>query len=340
MLTINPKQFEEINEEIWNELRSYILEPRTMKKGSIKGKSIEKKYDEDLMEIDTVLLVGGSTRIYKIRDILSEIFGSEKLDTTLDADTCVAQGAAFHAANECKFLSDASQLTFSDIIPFAIGIEVQGSKFEPIIKEGSTIPTTAEKVFTTMTDNQTNVAIRVAQGQRVSFKDNHYLGNFNLNLAKPEPRGVPQIKIIVEVQPNNQFTVRAEEINSGNKAKAEFSRYDASLSPDKIKEMQDEYEKHKDDDEKLRDLFKVQDQYNSIVYQAKQTAGTIEDEAVKKGILSEVAKIEAWYGANKDHTKESLKARIDEFNAAIAKLTGGEAPTDDQTQQEDGKDEL
>ncbi|KAF7696463.1 Heat shock protein [Cucumispora dikerogammari] len=337
-LTITSEEFNKINEKFWNEFKSYIKEPTNAADGCKFGESIEKFCGHNIEEVNTVLLVGGSTRIYKIRDILIEIFGSSKIDTSLNADTCVAQGAAYHAAAECKYLSDASQLTFSDIIPFCIGIEVQGSMFEAIIKDGSTIPTTADKTFTTMVDGQKSVIIKVAQGLRARFEDNHYLGNFVLELSNPQPRGVPQIKVVVQVQPNNQFTVIAKEEPSGKTAKADFNRYDASLSPEKIKEMKDSYEKHKAEDEKLKELFALQSHYNSIVYQAKQTVNGIEDESLKKSINSEIVKLEAWYGANKDHTVQTLQKRIDEFNSKLAELTGGEVPKE--AAKEEDKDEL
>lgn len=337
-LEMTPAEFEKINEKVWNELKSYIKEPKTKSPGSVSGKSIEKFFGHNIEEVNTVLLVGGSTRIYKIRDILIEIFGSDKLDTTLDADTCVAQGAAYHAATECKFLSDASQLTFSDIIPFCIGIEVQGAMFEAIIKDGSTIPTTADKTFTTMTDNQKSVIIRVAQGLRTRFADNHYLGNFVLELSKPEPRGVPQIKIIVQVQPNNQFTVMAEEVATGKSAKAEFDRYDASLSAEKIRQIKEDYEKNKEGDKKVKDLINLQSQYNSIVYEAKQKVNGLEDDKLKKDLNNEIIKLESWYAANTDHTYETLQNRINDFNKAISKITGGE--TVQQEPKEETKDEL
>lgn len=341
-LSMTPEEFEKINQQFFNELRSYIEEPKVMKKGSVKGKSIEKFYEKGKIEkqIDVVLLVGGSTRIYKVRDILSEIFGSEKLDMSLDADTCVAQGAAYHAATECGYLSDASQLTFSDIIPFGIGIEVQGGLFEPIILAKSTIPTKAEKTFTTSADFQKTVKITVAQGLRSAFKFNDTLGEFIFHLTKSQPRGVPQIKVIVSVEPNNQFVVTAiEEGSDNNQAVATFKRKDESLDPKNIKKMQEQYEKNKEEDESFRKLAEARGQYNSIIYSATQNANNIEDKAVKQAINSEISKLQAWYEANPDHTVETIQDRISKFNTEISRITSGEQQTPTE-EKEEAKDEL
>src|SRR5206468_2429804 len=194
-------------------------------------------------DIDEVVLVGGSTRIPKVQQIVRDLFGKEP-HRGVNPDEVVAVGAAVQAG---VLGGEVKDVLLLDVTPLSLGIETLGSVFTKLIDRNTTIPTRKSEIFSTAADNQTSVEIHVLQGERPMARDNRTLGKFHLVGIPPAPRGIPQIEVTFDIDANGIVNVSAKDLGTGKEQKITITS-SSGLSKDDINKMVGEAESHAEDD--------------------------------------------------------------------------------------------
>lgn len=258
-VTITRARFEQLCQDIFRR----TLEPVTK---VLQDAKLDKK------SVEEVVLVGGSTRIPKIKQLLSDYFHGKKLCESINPDEAVAYGAAVQGAilngtNDEKL----NQVLLVDICSLSLGIETAGGVMSKIVEKGTNIPTSKSQTFSTYSDNQPAVTIQVYEGERIMTRDNHPLGKFDLTGIPPMPRGVPQIEVSFDIDSNGILNVSACEKSSGKKEKITITNDSNRLGEEEIKKMVEDAEKYKEDDEKKRKEIEVQQKLESFLYQSKSS---------------------------------------------------------------------
>jgi molecular chaperone DnaK len=223
-------------------------------------------------DIDEVILVGGSTRMPQVQEQVEELVGQEP-KKNVNPDEAVALGAAVQGG---VLSGEVDDIVLVDVTPLSLGIEVKGGLFERLIEKNDAIPTTASKVFTTAADNQTNVQIRVFQGEREIADENEFLGDFHLSGIPPAPAGTPQIEVTFEIDADGIVNVEAEDQGSGN-AESITIEGGAGLSDDQIEEMQEEAEEHAEEDEERRRTIEARNEAETAIQRAENLLDENED---------------------------------------------------------------
>jgi len=218
----------------------------------------------DKSDIDEVLLVGGSTRMPQVQEKVEELTGKEP-KKNVNPDEAVALGAAIQGG---VLSGDVDDIVLLDVTPLSLGVEVKGGLFERLIEKNTTIPTEESKIFTTAAANQTQVQIRVFQGEREIAAENELLGEFTLAGIPPAPAGTPQIEVSFSIDENGIVNVEAEDKGSGNKEDITIEG-GAGLSDDQIEEMQEEAEKHAEEDEQRRQRIEARNEAEAAVRRAE-----------------------------------------------------------------------
>jgi molecular chaperone DnaK len=219
----------------------------------------------DPSKIDEVVLVGGSTRIPKVQQIVKELFGREP-HKGVNPDEVVAVGAAVQAG---VLAGDVKDLLLLDVTPLSLGIETMGGVMTALIPRNTTIPTRKSEIFSTASDNQTSVEVHVLQGERSLARDNRTLGKFHLIGLPPAPRGVPQIEVTFDIDANGIVNVQAKDLGTGKEQKITITA-SSGLSKDEVNRMMREAESHADDDKKRRDEIESRNRADQAVYGAER----------------------------------------------------------------------
>jgi molecular chaperone DnaK len=266
-------------------------------------------------QIDEVVLVGGSTRIPRVQQLVRELFGKEP-NKTVNPDEVVAVGAAVQGG---VLGGEVKDVLLLDVTPLSLGIETLGGVFTKLIERNTTIPTRKSEIFSTASDNQTSVEIKVYQGERAMARDNRLLGVFQLVGIPPAPRGVPQIEVTFDIDANGILHVSAKDRATGNEQKITITS-SSGLSKEEVEKMARDAEAHKAEDERRRQEVEAKNQLDNAVYSAEKMLREHRDkisEADARALEDAVAEAKK---AIEEGGLERIRAAQDRLMAASHKL--------------------
>ena len=272
---------------------------------ALKGAKLNKK------DIDQVILVGGSTRIPKVQEVVKNFFGKDP-SKGVNPDEVVAIGAGIQGG---VLAGDVKDVILLDVTPLSLGIETLGGVMTKLIDANTTIPTSKTETFSTAADNQTSVEIHVLQGERAKSQDNRTLGRFHLDGIPPAPRGVPQIEVTFDIDANGVLSVSAKDKGTGKEQSVRIEQ-SSGLSEDEIENMKKAAEQHADEDEKLREQVEKLNKADQLIFSTRKQLDDYGDkisEDNKSAIQNALEKLEK---VHKEENMDELDGAMEELNTA------------------------
>ena len=275
-------------------------------------------------DVDEVILVGGSTRIPRVQEVVQEVFGKEP-NKSMNPDEVVAMGAAIQGG---VLGGELENVVLLDVTPLSLGIETQGGVMTVMIPRNTTIPTTKKEIFSTASDNQSTVEIHVLQGERPMAKDNRTLARFQLTGIPPAPRGVPQIEVEFDIDANGILHVKARDKATGKSQEIRIEQ-GSGLTEEEIQRMQEEAERFAEEDRKARERAEKRNLADTAAYSARKLLSELGDqvgESEKQAVEEKVSAIE----------KALEEDRVDDLDRLVQELQQVVQPLAQRAQQTQG----
>ncbi|MBT7705881.1 molecular chaperone DnaK [archaeon] len=297
--TLSREKFEEICASIFERLKNPITT-------AIK--------DAKNPKIDKIILVGGSTRIPKVRELVEEMV-KIKPDHSVDPDEAVSLGAVIQGG---IISGDVTDVLLLDVTSLTLGIETQGGLKSTLIDRNTTIPTKKSDIFTTTEDFQSSVTINVLQGEREFAKDNQSLGQFELGGVLPVPRGIPQIEVMFDIDSNGIVNVSAKDLGTGKEQKITVTG--GSLSEEEIKKMIEDSQSHREEDEAKRDLILARNEADNLIYTTEKMLNEYKDKVDKDTIANIQKEVDEMKATVLVGKAVDIQDKIEKFKEASQQL--------------------
>merc|ERR1711936_1456286 len=299
--TLTRAKFEELNMDLFRSTMKPV-------------KKVLEDGDMKVSEINEIILVGGSTRIPKIQQLVKEFFKGKEPSRGVNPDEAVAYGAAVQACILSGADCGDTSMVLLDVNPLSMGIEAVGGVMSNLISRNTVVPTKKSQVFSTAADNQETVTIKVYEGERPMTKDNHLLGSFDLTGIPPAARGVPQIEVTFEIDSNGILQVSAKDKGTNKENKITITNDQNRLTPEEIQKMVDDAEKFAEEDKLVKETTEAKNGLESYAYSLKRQ---IDDKEQLGGKISEEdkEKIQSIVDEKLEWLKDHDEASVEEFNS-------------------------